>query len=29
MGKVLVDAREDKGMGVTAEFDKWRKWSIR
>ena len=22
MGKVLVDAREDKGMAVTAEFDK-------
>ena len=24
-GKVLVDAREDRGMQVTAEFDRWRK----
>ena len=29
MGKVLVDAREDKGMEVTAEFDKSGKWPIR
>ena len=29
MGKVLVDAREDKGMEVTAEFDKWGKLPIR
>ena len=25
MGKVVVDAREDKGMEVTAEFGKLRK----
>ena len=28
MGKVLVEAQEDKGMEVTAEFDKSRKWTI-
>ena len=27
-GKVLVDAGEDKGMEVTAEFDKSTKWLI-
>ena len=29
MGKVLVDAREDKGMELTAKFDKSRNWPIR
>ena len=28
MGKVLVDAREDKGMALTTELDKSRKWPI-
>ena len=29
MGKLLADTQEDKGMVVTTEFDKSRKWSIR
>ena len=28
MSKVVVDAPEDRGMEVTAEFDKLRKWPI-